>query len=147
MPAAIPEALNMADGFLFARLREELGEKTAILCGDRVLTYADMGRLAARFGDALREPTVWYPILMLTVRARVKGGRLYVDDPVDLPEDAEVTLAVIAGGAADESDDMDAGELARLNDALEAAEAQFQRGEYVTAEALLVELRANAARR
>jgi benzoate-CoA ligase family protein len=55
MPPEIPESLNMADWFLFARLREGLGDKTAILCGDARLTYKDVADLAARFGNVLRE--------------------------------------------------------------------------------------------
>lgn len=55
MPLEIPESLNMADWFLFARLREGLGEKTAILCGEQRLSYRDVGEMAARFGNVLRE--------------------------------------------------------------------------------------------
>lgn len=51
----IPETLNMTDWFLLARLREGLGDRTAIHCGDRRLTYADVARLAARFGNVLRD--------------------------------------------------------------------------------------------
>ncbi|HMY21007.1 MAG TPA: AMP-binding protein, partial [Polyangium sp.] len=50
----IPEELNMADWFLRARLREGHAERTAIIAGDRRLTYADVDRLAARFGNVLR---------------------------------------------------------------------------------------------
>ncbi|EYF05781.1 benzoate-CoA ligase family protein [Chondromyces apiculatus] len=53
MSFVIPEKVNMADWFLLARLREGLGDKTAILCGDQRLTYADVARLAARFAHAL----------------------------------------------------------------------------------------------
>jgi benzoate-CoA ligase family protein len=55
MSVEIPESLNMADWFLFARLREGLGEKTAILCGDDRLSYKQVADLAARFGNVLRE--------------------------------------------------------------------------------------------
>lgn len=48
MPLEIPESLHMADGFLFARLREGLGDKTAILCGDERLTYKNVADFAAR---------------------------------------------------------------------------------------------------
>lgn len=53
-PFEIPEDLNMADWFLRARLREGHGDRVAILAGDRRLTYADVDRLAARFGHVLR---------------------------------------------------------------------------------------------
>jgi benzoate-CoA ligase family protein len=55
MPLEIPESLNMADWFLFARLREGLGDKTAILCGDDRLSYKNVADLAARFGNVLRD--------------------------------------------------------------------------------------------
>lgn len=42
----------------------------------------------------------------MTVRGRVRGGRLRVDAPLDLPDDTEVELAVIV----DEGDDLDAEE-------------------------------------
>jgi benzoate-CoA ligase family protein len=53
-PVEIPEALNMADWFLRARLREGMGDRTAIVSGAASLTYADVDRLAARFGHVLR---------------------------------------------------------------------------------------------
>ena len=55
MPVEIPESLNMADWFLHARIREGLGDKAAILCGERRLSYSDVARLAARFGNILRD--------------------------------------------------------------------------------------------
>jgi benzoate-CoA ligase family protein len=54
-PFVIPEDINMADWFLRARLREGHGDRTAILAGDERLTYADVDRLAARFGHVLRD--------------------------------------------------------------------------------------------
>jgi len=50
----IPEALNMADWFLRARLREGHGARTAIIAGDRELTYSDIDHMAAHFGHVLR---------------------------------------------------------------------------------------------
>jgi hypothetical protein len=47
----------------------------------------------------------------------------------------------------EDDDDLDAEELRRLNDALDEAEAQYQRGEYVPAEVVLQELRDRASRR
>lgn len=49
----IPPHLNMADHFLGARLREGKGEKTAIVCGERRLTYAEVSSLANRFANVL----------------------------------------------------------------------------------------------
>lgn len=57
MTFVIPEHVNMADWFLLARLREGLGDKTAIFYGDRRgdhrVSYADVARLSARFAHAL----------------------------------------------------------------------------------------------
>jgi benzoate-CoA ligase family protein len=50
----IPEALNMTEWFLDARLAEGRGERTAIVCGDRAWSYAELARHSRRFGAALR---------------------------------------------------------------------------------------------
>jgi benzoate-CoA ligase family protein len=49
-----PEAFNLADYLLDARLREGRGGRTALVCGDRRFSYADVQALAHRFGHALR---------------------------------------------------------------------------------------------
>jgi benzoate-CoA ligase family protein len=49
----VGEALNIADHFLTARLREGRGDRVALRLPDRVLTYAEVDRLANRFGWAL----------------------------------------------------------------------------------------------
>ena len=49
-----PEELNLADYFLESRIREGKGERVALLCGDRRLTYRDVQVLANRFGHVLR---------------------------------------------------------------------------------------------
>ncbi|MGH8886832.1 MAG: benzoate-CoA ligase family protein [Egibacteraceae bacterium] len=48
------ESLNIADVFLAARLREGRGDRVALRLADRDLTYAEVDRLANRFGNALR---------------------------------------------------------------------------------------------
>jgi len=55
MPFEPPEEFNMADWFLHARVREGLGDKVALLCDDRRITYSDVARLSARFAAALRK--------------------------------------------------------------------------------------------
>lgn len=50
-----PEWLNMADYFLDARLREGRGDKTALVCGERILSYRDVQALANRFANVFRE--------------------------------------------------------------------------------------------
>ena len=49
-----PEAFNLADYLLDARLREGRGTRTALVCGDRKLTYQEVQALAHRFGHVLR---------------------------------------------------------------------------------------------
>jgi benzoate-CoA ligase family protein len=54
MSDALDETLNIADWFLEARLREGCGDRTAILCGERSLTYAEVAADSHRVGNALR---------------------------------------------------------------------------------------------
>ncbi|XXY45871.1 hypothetical protein WME91_38295 [Sorangium sp. So ce269] len=77
---------------------------------------------------------------MLTVRGRVRGGRLVVDEPVELPENTEVELAI-----ADTGDDLDAADRERLHAAILRGAEQVDRGEVVSAEQVLAELSANSA--
>jgi len=60
----------------------------------------------------------------LTLKARVRGGRLILDEPVDLPDGSEVDLV-----HADEGDTLDDEDRARLHAALERSAAQFQNGQ------------------
>jgi Protein of unknown function DUF104 len=71
---------------------------------------------------------------MLTVRARVRNGRLIVDEPTDLPEGSEVELAVVE----DELDDEDR---ARLHSALDAADDELHAGKGIPGDQFLAELR------
>jgi benzoate-CoA ligase family protein len=48
------ESLNIADVFLAARLREGRGDRVALRLADGDLTYAEVDRLANRFGNRLR---------------------------------------------------------------------------------------------
>jgi benzoate-CoA ligase family protein len=50
-----PEAFNIADYFLTARLEEGRGERTALRMADQELTYAEVDGLANRFGNGLRD--------------------------------------------------------------------------------------------
>ncbi len=78
---------------------------------------------------------------MLPLRARVRNGRLVLDEPVDLPEGTEVDLV-----PADEGDDLGPDERARLHAALSRAAEQFARGEGIAAEDALRQLRDRTAR-
>ncbi len=77
---------------------------------------------------------------MLNVRGRVRGGRLLVDEPTDLPEGSEVELVAADDVEADLeawSPELDA-ELARRY-------AAARDGEVVSAEDFLEKLRARRA--
>jgi benzoate-CoA ligase family protein len=52
------EGLNIADYFLVDRLREGRGDRVAVRTDDGDLTYAEIDRLANRFGNALRQAGV-----------------------------------------------------------------------------------------
>ncbi len=55
MPFDPSEAFNLADYLLDTRIREGRGERTALVCGERRLTYRDIQALAHRFGHVLRD--------------------------------------------------------------------------------------------
>jgi hypothetical protein len=71
---------------------------------------------------------------MLTVRARVKNGRLVLDEPTDLPEGAEVELEAVG-------DDLDHEDRARLHAALDAADDELRAGKGIPGEQVLAALR------
>jgi len=51
----LPEALNLADRFLDARIREGRGERTALIAGERRVSYAEVHAAANRFANVLVE--------------------------------------------------------------------------------------------
>lgn len=53
--AELPEQLNIADRFLEARLREGLGEKTALIAGDLQVTYRQVSEASNRFANVLKK--------------------------------------------------------------------------------------------
>jgi hypothetical protein len=73
----------------------------------------------------------------LTLKARVRGGRLILDEPVDLPDGSEIELV-----PADEGDDLDDEDRARLHAALERSAEQFRAGTGIPADEVLGSLRA-----
>ena len=73
---------------------------------------------------------------MSGVRARVKNGRLVVDEPTSLPEGTVLDLVVD-----DEGDDLDATERARRDEALVKAWQQAQSGMGRPAQDVLNDLR------
>lgn len=54
MPFDPPESFNLADYLLDARVREGRGERTALACADRRLSYREVQALSQRFGHVLR---------------------------------------------------------------------------------------------
>jgi benzoate-CoA ligase len=53
--ADLPERLNAADVFVDVHIREGRGDKAAILCGDRTVTYRDLYEGVNRFGNVLKD--------------------------------------------------------------------------------------------
>ena len=77
-----------------------------------------------------------YPLGMDTLRARVRNGRLVLDEPTSLPEGAEVELLPVNG-----EDDLDEAERAALHQSLRESIAQMRAGQIVDGDELLERLR------
>ncbi len=75
-------------------------------------------------------------VITMTLKARVKSGRLVVDEPTDLPEGTEVELLPL-----DLGDWLDDEDRAALHKALRDSEADVTAGRLVDADAVLRELR------
>ena len=76
-----------------------------------------------------------YPVSMAILRGKVQGGRIIVDENLDLPEGSEVQLQVV-----ESDEDLDEEDRARLNAAIERAQAEIDRGEGVRAEDVVASL-------
>ena len=72
----------------------------------------------------------------MTLKARVRAGRLVFDEPTDLPEGTEVELLPL-----DPGDWLDDADRAALHDALRQSDADLEAGRLVSAEDVLRELR------
>jgi hypothetical protein len=73
---------------------------------------------------------------MIRLKGHVRGGRLVVDEPTDLPEGAEVELI-----AADSWDDLDDDERERLHAALASSEEDVREGRVRSAADVTADLR------
>jgi hypothetical protein len=73
---------------------------------------------------------------MQPLKARVRNGRLVLDEPTNLPEGTEVRVALV------DDDDLDDGERAELHAAIKASESEIDAGQVVTEEELWTRLRA-----
>lgn len=76
----------------------------------------------------------------MVVRARVRKGRLLVDEPTDLPDGAEVSLELVEDVLALE---FDPAERDKLEASIEKARAQAEHGEGIDGAALIARLRAD----
>jgi hypothetical protein len=74
--------------------------------------------------------------MAMTIRARVRNGRLIVDQPTDLPEGTELELALVQGG-----DELDEEDRARLHASLEAADDELRAGKGIPGEQIIAALR------
>jgi hypothetical protein len=72
---------------------------------------------------------------MQPLRARVRNGRLVLDEPTNLPEGAEVELMP--------TDDLDDEERAELDRSLRAAIAEANSGDVMDADQFFAQLRAS----
>ena len=73
---------------------------------------------------------------MATLRGHVEGGRIIVDEPMDLPDGTEVEIAV-AG-----EDEMTPEERAELESSIDRGLEQAARGEMISSEELIRRLKA-----
>jgi hypothetical protein len=79
--------------------------------------------------------------MTLALKARVRDGRLVMDEPIDLPEGTEVELM-----PANEGDALDDDDRARLHAALERSAVQFRDGAGIPADEALQRIAGRFAR-
>ena len=78
---------------------------------------------------------------MPMLKARVRNGRLVLDEPTDLPEGEEIELVAVDEVLANGSDYLDDNERAALHRELEASVAEAKAGHLVDADEVIAELR------
>jgi hypothetical protein len=74
---------------------------------------------------------------MSVLHGRVQGGRIVIQDPVDLPEGTEVRLEVVKP---DDDDQLDAEDRARLEAAIAKGRREIADGKGIPAEQVVSEL-------
>ncbi len=74
----------------------------------------------------------------MTIKARVRGGRLLVNEPTDFPDGTEIELLPL-----DPGDWLDDDDRAALHEALRQSEADIAAGLLVDAEEMLREIRSH----
>jgi hypothetical protein len=75
---------------------------------------------------------------MSRLHGRIRGGRIVVDDVVDLPEGTEVCLELVP--PEDDSHDLDAEDRARLEAAIARGRQEIADGKGIPAEEVVSEL-------
>ncbi len=95
----------------------------------------------ARPEDAMGRPACYATlrgatVIAMTLKARVKAGRLVVDEPTDLPEGTEIELLPL-----DPGDWLDEEDRAALHQALKDSDEDIKAGRLVDADVILRELR------
>lgn len=101
----------------------------------RALLPEALPRVQDQLGRAV---TARYARPMVKVRATVLGGRLTVDEAVDLPDNTEVELIAMPVG----DDDLDEDDRRALDEAIDEGDAEFERGLGIPAAQVLAEIRA-----
>ena len=80
---------------------------------------------------------------MQAMKARVKNGRLVLDEPTDLPEGEEVDLVPLDEVFANGGDHLDDEERKRLHESLREGIRQMKAGETIDADEAMAEIRAH----
>jgi hypothetical protein len=94
----------------------------------------DLGRSGPKTRPAQGPRTQYDARVMRALKAQVRGGRLVLDEPTELPEGTEVELTLV------EDDEFDPEERARLDAALELSMAQARAGQFVDGEVVIRKL-------
>ncbi len=102
------------------------------------MTVSASKRLARASENGPDGPSTRCYSFRMTLKARVRSGRLVVDEPTDLPEGTEVDLLPL-----DPGDWLDPADRAALHEALLASEEDVKAGRLVDAEEVLKALRAS----
>lgn len=84
---------------------------------------------------------------MQPLRARVRNGRLILDEPTELPEGEEVELMRVDDALANGGDDLDDEERERLHRSIERGLEDAKAGRTVEASVVMARLRARATGR
>jgi predicted DNA-binding antitoxin AbrB/MazE fold protein len=89
---------------------------------------------------------------MRVLKAHIRSGQLVVDEPIDLPEGAEVRVALVEDELSDEvlaggGDHLDDEERRRLHESIDRGIADVRGGRTVEADRVIAKLRARTAER